>query len=101
MSPLVTPALTMTNEITSMESPTHFVDQQVRGPFGRFHHEHRFVSSEGFTEMIDAIEFCSPFGVLGRVVDRIVIERYLTNLIRVRNQHFKAAAELLTASDRC
>ncbi len=43
--------------------------------------------------MVDTIEFSSPFGVPGRAIDRIALQRYLTNLIRVRNQHLKAAAE--------
>jgi ligand-binding SRPBCC domain-containing protein len=75
---------TMTSRIVAMDAPTHFVDEQVRGPFGQFHHEHRFVSVGDATEMIDTIEFSSPFGLLGRTVDRIGLERYLTNLIRVR-----------------
>jgi ligand-binding SRPBCC domain-containing protein len=84
---------TMTSRIVAMDAPTYFVDEQVRGPFGHFHHEHRFVSVGDATEMIDAIEFSSPLGLLGRTVDRIGLQRYLTNLIRVRNEHLKATAE--------
>jgi ligand-binding SRPBCC domain-containing protein len=89
---------TMTSRIVAMDAPTYFVDEQVRGPFGRFHHEHRFVPLRDATEMIDTIEFSSPFGVLGRAVDRIGLEQYLTNLIRMRNQHLKAAAEKTTSA---
>ena len=84
---------TMTSRIVAMEAPTYFVDEQVQGPFARFRHEHRFISEGGASQMIDAIEYSSPFGVLGRTVDRIGLERYLTNLIRKRNEHLKAAAE--------
>lgn len=33
---------TMTSRITSLERPNRFVDEQVRGPFRSFHHEHVF-----------------------------------------------------------
>jgi hypothetical protein len=75
----------MTNRIVAMAVPTYFVDEQIRGPFARFHHEHRFISVGEATQMIDTIEYSSPFGVLGRSADRIGLKRYLTNLIRIRN----------------
>ncbi|WP_454836889.1 hypothetical protein [Rhodococcus qingshengii] len=36
----------MTSKITSYLRPTLFVDEQVRGPFTMFTHEHRFESTE-------------------------------------------------------
>jgi ligand-binding SRPBCC domain-containing protein len=84
---------TMTSAIVEMESPTYFVDQQTRGPFRRFHHEHRFSASGDGTVMTDSLEFSSPFGPLGRAVDRLGLARYLTKLIHERNRHLKTAAE--------
>lgn len=34
-----------------------------------------------------------PVGPIGRLVDRVALERYMTKLIVVRNAHLKAAAE--------
>jgi ligand-binding SRPBCC domain-containing protein len=84
---------TMTSEVTAMDRPNLFVDQQTRGPFRRFHHEHRFHASGDGTVMIDSIEFSSPLGPIGRVVDRSFLERYMTKLIRERNLYLKATAE--------
>ncbi len=89
---------TMTSRIVVMDVPTYFVDEQIRGPFARFHHEHRFISVGEATQMIDIIDYSSPFGVLGRSADRIGLERYLRDLIRTRNQHLKAAAEKTSVS---
>jgi hypothetical protein len=36
--------------------------------------------------MVDRIEFRSPLGPLGRVVDRLVLRRYMTALIERRNR---------------
>lgn len=38
-----------------------FIDRQVRGPYRWWHHEHRFVSGENGTRVIDEVEYVSPF----------------------------------------
>ncbi|OII28026.1 cyclase [Curtobacterium sp. MCBA15_016] len=82
----------MTSRITALEAPHRFVDEQVRGPFARFRHEHRFERSAGGTRMVDEIEFRAPLGVLGVVAERLALARYLPRLIRERNASL--AAEL-------
>lgn len=77
----------MTSRITQMEAPDYFVDEQVKGPFRRFRHVHEF--SEG-TTMCDRLEFAAPFGSVGRVVEKLVLARYLQKLIEMRNQHLIA-----------
>ncbi|GAA1493903.1 SRPBCC family protein [Curtobacterium herbarum] len=82
----------MTNEITALEAPHAFVDEQVRGPFARFRHHHRFEATPTGTRMVDEITFRAPFGVLGRIAEGLVLRRYLMRLIRERNRLL--AAEL-------
>ena len=83
----------MTSQITQMEAPDFFVDEQVKGPFRRFRHVHEFgEDSEGST-MVDRIEFVAPFGLLGRVVEKLVLARYLRTLIEARNRHLAAAPQ--------
>ncbi len=84
---------TMTSEIVEYDPPRFFVDQQQRGPFKRFRHEHHFESAaDGTTAMIDRIDFEAPLGVLGRIAERTVLGRYLPNLIDQRNEFLVAAA---------
>jgi ligand-binding SRPBCC domain-containing protein len=84
---------TMTSKIVAMEPPDNFVDEQVRGPFRRFRHEHRFTHDGLVTVMVDLIEFASPLGPVGRAVDRLVLERYMARLISERNRFLKHQAE--------
>lgn len=79
---------TMTSRITEHDVPHRFVDEQVRGPFGRWWHEHRFEPTpDGRCLMTDTIRFASPLGPLGALVDRLVLRRYMERLIRERNEH--------------
>jgi ligand-binding SRPBCC domain-containing protein len=75
----------MTSRIVEMESPNHFVDEQGRGPFHRFRHIHEFSHHDGVTIMVDRIQFTAPLGPLGRLVEKLVLERYLKKLIKTRN----------------
>ena len=89
---------TMTSKVTEMEAPDRFVDEQIKGPFGRFRHEHRFERVDDGTLMVDVIDFTSPVGPIGRLVDQIVLERYMAKLIEERNAFLKQAAESQAAS---
>jgi ligand-binding SRPBCC domain-containing protein len=76
----------MTSRITALEAPHRFVDEQVRGPFARFHHVHRFEPSARGTRMVDDIVFRAPLGPLGRIAERVALARYLPRLIAERNE---------------
>lgn len=84
---------TMTSRITEWDRPRRFVDEQVRGPFRAFHHEHRFDVADGTTTMTDRLRFDAPLGPIGRLVERLVLGRYLEQLIEQRGRHLKAEAE--------
>jgi len=83
----------MTSKIVEYDRPHHFVDAMQRGPFGRWRHWHTFEATGAGTRMVDDVDYASPFGVLGSVVDRVVLERYMTMLLRRHNQHVRAVAE--------
>lgn len=79
---------TMTSQITALEEPRRFVDEQVRGPFRAFVHEHRFETTHSGCRMTDTITVGSP--VLGRLAERAVLVPYLRHLIVKRNAHLLA-----------
>lgn len=84
---------TMTSRISDHERPHRFVDEQVAGPFAAWWHEHLFSQDGGGTTMTDVVRYTSPAGPLGRLVDHLVLERYMTRLLRQRNEWLKKALE--------
>lgn len=80
------------SRITEYDRPRHFRDVQVAGRFARFEHDHFFDEVTGGTQMRDVLEFESPFGPLGKLVDWLVLGRYLRRLIRERNEVIRAVA---------
>ena len=86
----------LTSKITEFESPNRFTDEQVKGAFKSFKHEHVFISEEkGKTLMIDIFEFQSPYGTFGKLANQLFLKRYMTNLLTTRNGFLKQKAEEL------
>ncbi len=83
----------LTSRITVVDRPTRFVDEQERGPFRWFRHEHRFEARGDGTLMTDNWEHVSPFGALGRLVDRFVLGRHMRRLLETRNAALRAEVE--------
>ncbi|MEX2973190.1 SRPBCC family protein [Streptomyces sp. C184] len=74
--------------ITSYDRPRCFVDEQESGPFKRWRHAHHFEpDGAGGTIMRDVIDFAAPLGPVGRIVDRLLLSRYMPHLIRLRNAY--------------
>ena len=84
---------TMTSRVAELERPHRFVDEQVRGPFRSFHHEHLFEALDGATRMVDRIRFDTPLGPIGGLVEGAVLRSYMQKLIVVRGEYLKAEAE--------
>ena len=81
------------SKITAMEFPTYFVDEMVEGRFKSFKHEHTFVEKNGKTVMIDSIEYQMPFGIFGKIFDKLFLKNYLTTFVKERNAFIKNLAE--------
>lgn len=85
--------LSLTSEITQFDRPNHFRDSMKEGPFKRFDHDHIFKSNGNGTTMTDIFDYESPLGILGDFADLLFLEKYMTQLLRTRNEAIKSAAE--------
>lgn len=50
------------SEITLWEPPLRFIDEQRRGPYGSWKHEHRFECRDGGTLIVDDVHYTLPLG---------------------------------------
>ena len=62
----------------------YFRDVQQRGPFGAWQHTHSFSATPGGTQVADRVVYQPPFGLLGRILDPIVIRPSLKYLFFYR-----------------
>jgi len=83
----------VTSKITNYQRPLIFRDEQTKGIFDYFRHDHIFENNDGKIMMKDVFEFKSPFGFLGKIADFLFLKKYMTNLLLQRNKVIKEFAE--------
>lgn len=83
----------LTMKISGMLRPGYFCDEMVSGDFRHIKHEHYFKEIENGTIAIDIMEFSSPYGMVGRMLEKFYLTNYMTRLLQERNQVIKDFAE--------
>jgi ligand-binding SRPBCC domain-containing protein len=83
VKPMFGIAVKWISEITVVQKHKLFVDEQRKGPYKMWHHEHHFEAIDGGTEMTDIISYQIPFGVLGTIALPIV-KSQLENIFTYR-----------------
>ena len=83
--------------ITVHRPPTLFVDEQGKGPFAFWRHEHLFEEiSPTRTRLRDTITYRPPFGPLGWIADRLVLRSLLRSMFAFRHAATRKALEIGT-----
>jgi ligand-binding SRPBCC domain-containing protein len=76
------------SEITTWAPPRLFVDEQRRGPYRAWRHEHRFTPDGGGTLVEDDVTYAVLGGAL---VDALFVRRDLDRIFRFRREALLAA----------
>lgn len=89
VSPLLGIPMTWLTEITQVQKPHFFVDEQRVGPYRLWHHEHSFRAvGDTETEVSDLVHYVPPLGPFGAVVNALVIRRQLEAIFDFRAAQF-------------
>lgn len=73
-------------EITHVDAPRYFVDEQRAGPYRLWHHKHFFAETgRGETEARDVVHYSLPFGPLGAAAHRLFVRRKLNSIFDYRS----------------
>lgn len=87
---IVTPVLGIktkwVTEITHVVDGEYFVDEQRFGPYALWHHKHFIKEIEGGVEMEDIIDYKVPMGILGQMVNPILVRPKLEEIFKYRTE---------------
>ncbi|MBI3518289.1 MAG: SRPBCC family protein [Bacteroidetes bacterium] len=83
----------LTTKITAYQKPFHFRDEQIKGVFKLMKHDHYFEQQGDEVIMKDVFEFESPFGIIGKLFNKLVLTQYMTRFLIMRNELIKKFAE--------
>ena len=79
------------SEITHVQKPYYFVDEQRSGPYSLWQHQHSFKEVKEGIELTDEVNYAVPLGLIGRLANVMFVERSLNAIFDYR---FKALEEL-------
>lgn len=72
-------------EITQVDAPNFFVDEQRIGPYRIWHHEHRFSDNgNGTISIHDKVTYMLPFGPLGELAHPLLVAPQLRRIFDFR-----------------
>lgn len=84
VSPLLKLPLGWVTEITKVVRHKQFVDEQRKGPYKLWHHEHVFKQQDDGVLMTDTVTYELPFGVLGELAHAIFVKKQLQGIFDYR-----------------
>ncbi len=73
-------------EITEVNEPNYFVDEQRKGPYSLWHHEHHFKEVDGGVKVTDRLTYAIPFNFGGQLANWIFVKREVKAIFEYRNQ---------------
>jgi ligand-binding SRPBCC domain-containing protein len=82
--PLFGIPLAWMTEITHVEEKKYFVDEQRKGPYKLWHHQHHFKPIDGGVEMTDLVHYRLPLGFLGNMANSVLVKNELEKIFSYR-----------------
>lgn len=76
-----------TTEITQVQAPDFFIDNQITGPYSIWHHQHFFKQIDSnHTEIKDLLHYKLPFGILGEWVHYLFVKNRVQEIFEYREK---------------
>ena len=97
VKPMLNLSFRWVTEITHVRRPHFFVDEQRKGPYKLWHHQHFLIENEDGVLMKDLVTYEPPLGFIGRFANRLFIEKQLKEIFSYRKNYLN---ELFNDSQR-
>jgi ligand-binding SRPBCC domain-containing protein len=89
-------------EITHVDAPRFFVDEQRLGPYQLWHHEHFFHACAAGVQVDDIVSYALKYTVLGTLIHAIWIKKRLQAIFEFRSsalrRRFRSSPEQTAGS---
>jgi ligand-binding SRPBCC domain-containing protein len=86
VKPLFGIPLKWITEIKELDPEKMFVDEQIKGPYALWRHQHHFTETDGGVKMTDMVDYRLPFGFAGNVAHSLVVKKKLEQIFDYRYQ---------------
>lgn len=76
-------------KITAWEPNRRFVDEQLKGPYRQWIHEHTFESDGSRTRMRDVVDYAVPGGPLAPIINALFVKRQVQKIFAHRGDEIR------------
>lgn len=73
-------------EITVWEPSYRFIDSQIKGPYKKWIHEHKFETVGDNTKMTDTVEYAIPGGIFSPAINNVFVRRDIQKIFDFREE---------------
>jgi ligand-binding SRPBCC domain-containing protein len=84
VKPLFNIPMNWITEIKTVKNHEFFIDEQRKGPYKIWHHEHHFKETKEGIEMTDIVSYELPLGFLGKIAHPLVVKNKLKQVFDYR-----------------
>lgn len=86
LKPMLNIPVNWCTEITHMIEKEYFVDEQRKGPYAMWHHEHHFKAVEGGVLMADILHYDIGKWIFGWIAGKLVVDRKVKAIFDYRRK---------------
>lgn len=86
VSPMFNIPLSWVTEITHIREHSYFIDEQRKGPYRIWHHEHHFREVQGGVEMTDLLYYDVGKGFLGTIISALFVDKRVKQIFEYRGE---------------
>ena len=86
VKPILGIPLKWCTEITHVQEPDYFVDEQRIGPYAFWHHQHKLKEIPNGVLMEDIVHYKLPLGFLGNIANSLMVKRQLAEIFEFRHK---------------
>lgn len=84
--PLLNIPMVWVSELKDIKAPNYFVDEQKKGPYKYWHHQHFIKEVDGGVLVEDKVSYSLPFGFLGKLAHAIFVKKQLKTIFNFRRK---------------
>ena len=86
VEPLLKMKMNWVTEITNMQEPFYFVDEQRFGPYKFWHHQHIFKEIDGGVEVTDIVHYKIRAGIFSSLINKLIVKNELQKIFSYRTE---------------
>jgi len=86
LKPMFNIPINWCTEITHIKEKEYFVDEQRKGPYRIWHHEHHFKAVKGGVLMTDILHYDIGKWIVGRIAGKLFVDKKVKGVFEYRNK---------------